>query len=70
MLGLRAYRQPDKSVQRLRDSILPLTGFLVLLDQRFAIEPYWPSFGHLALAARQIVGCPTFLRFAIAFCRR
>jgi len=40
MLGLRAYRQPDKSVQRLRDSILPLTAFLVLLDQHFAIEPY------------------------------
>ncbi len=39
MLGLRAYRQPDKSVQRLRDSILPLTAFLVLLDQHFAIEP-------------------------------
>jgi hypothetical protein len=28
-----------------RDSILPLTGAPVLLDQRFAIDPYGPSLG-------------------------
>ena len=32
-----------------RNSILPLTWLLVLLDQRFAIDPYRPSFSHLAM---------------------
>ena len=32
-----------------RNSILPSTGFLVLLDQRFAIDPCSPSLNHFAM---------------------
>jgi len=43
-----------------------LTGFPVLLDQRFAIEPYWPSFRHSAGALyARFIGCPTYLALAL-----
>ena len=42
-LGLRAHRQPDKSVQRLGTLSCLLAVVLVLLDQRFAIDPCRPS---------------------------
>jgi hypothetical protein len=40
---------------------------LVLLDQRFAIEPYWPSVGHLARVSRQMYWLPNLL--TLPFCR-
>ena len=42
-LGLRAHRQPDKPVQRLGTLSCLLAVVLVLLDQRFAIDPCRPS---------------------------
>ena len=40
---------------------------LVLLDQHFAIEPYWPSVGHLARVSRQMYWLPNLL--TLPFCR-
>jgi len=48
-LGLRAYRQLDKPPQRLGTLYWPSTYLLVLLDQRFAIDPHLPSLPHLAM---------------------
>ena len=42
-LGLRAHRQPDKPVQRLGTLSCLRAFVLVLLDQRFAIDPCEPS---------------------------
>jgi hypothetical protein len=42
-LGLRAHRQPDKPVQRLGTLSCLHAFVLVLLDQRFAIDPCRPS---------------------------
>ena len=41
--GLRAHRQPDKPVQRLGTLSCLHAFVLVLLDQRFAIDPCEPS---------------------------
>jgi len=41
--GLRAHRQPDKPVQRLGTLSCLRAFVLVLLDQRFAIDPCEPS---------------------------
>src|ERR1700675_1340108 len=43
-LGLRAHRQPDKPTLRLGTLSCLQHFFLVLLNQRFAIDPCSPSF--------------------------
>jgi hypothetical protein len=42
VLGLRAYRQPEKLFNA-SGLNLPLTGVPVRLNQRLATDPCWPS---------------------------
>src|ERR1700730_2931580 len=53
--GLTANR---KNCSTPRDSILPLTDIPVRLDQRLAIDPYWPSLTHLAMLQSDLARAP------------